>query len=122
MRAMGAPAREVADRLFFETVVRVHRAGENAPYTGLKPAGLDVGPIIPIAERAAHALKSEELVEALTAELRRQIEHRIDELRDLKARRRGSLIDARRYVSAVLGLQVYSHRLFKQLQASTHSD
>jgi Family of unknown function (DUF6448) len=32
-------AREVADLYFFETVVRVHRAGEGAPYTGLKPAG-----------------------------------------------------------------------------------
>src|SRR3989304_2819930 len=45
-------AREVADLHFFETVVRVHRTGEGAPYTGLKPAGLDVGPAIPAAERA----------------------------------------------------------------------
>jgi Family of unknown function (DUF6448) len=29
-------AREVADLYFFETVVRVHRAGEGAPYTGLR--------------------------------------------------------------------------------------
>jgi Family of unknown function (DUF6448) len=45
-------SREVADRYFFETVVRVHRAAEGASFTGLKPAGLDVGPIIPVAERA----------------------------------------------------------------------
>ena len=44
--------RELADRYFFETVVHLHRAGEGAPFTGLKPAGLDVGPIIPIAEKA----------------------------------------------------------------------
>ena len=48
-RAMGGEAAEVADRWFFETAVRVHRAGEGAPYTGLKPAGLDVGPVIPAA-------------------------------------------------------------------------
>ena len=46
--AVGA----VADRWFFENVVRVHRAGEGAPYTGLKPAGLSEGPVIPVAERA----------------------------------------------------------------------
>ena len=40
VRQLDDEAREVADRLFFETVVRVHRAGEGAPYTGLKPAGL----------------------------------------------------------------------------------
>jgi len=30
---------------FFEMLVRVHRAGEGAPYTGLKPAGLDRGAV-----------------------------------------------------------------------------
>lgn len=121
VHAMGGRAQEVADRLFFETVVRVHRAGENAPYTGLKPAGLDVGPIIPIAERAARELASDALVDALTSELRRQIEHRIEELRELHGRRTGALAEERRYVSAVLSLQVYSHHLFKQMQAGAHS-
>ncbi|MEV7061727.1 DUF6448 family protein [Streptomyces collinus] len=49
-RTFGREAQEVADRWFFETVVRVHRSGEGAPFTGLKPAGLDVGPVIPVAE------------------------------------------------------------------------
>ena len=49
VRGLGEATREIADRLFFETVVRIHRAGEGAPYTGLKPAGLDVGPVIPLA-------------------------------------------------------------------------
>jgi len=52
VRRTNAIAREVADRYFFETVVRVHRAGEGASFTGLKPTGLDVRPIIPVAERA----------------------------------------------------------------------
>jgi hypothetical protein len=39
VRTAGKEAKELADRWFFETVVRVHRAGEGAPYTGLKPAG-----------------------------------------------------------------------------------
>ncbi|MEX2550627.1 MAG: DUF6448 family protein [Nitriliruptoraceae bacterium] len=42
-RAEGEAGREVADLYFFDTVVRVHRHGEGAPHTGLKPAGLDVG-------------------------------------------------------------------------------
>jgi hypothetical protein len=39
VRKGAKEARELADRWFFETVVRVHRAGEGAPFTGLKPAG-----------------------------------------------------------------------------------
>ena len=33
-------ARELADTWFFETIIRLHRAAEGAPFTGLKPAGV----------------------------------------------------------------------------------
>ena len=52
VRKLGAAAKELADRYFFETLVRIHRAGEGAPYTGLKPAGRDLGPAIPAADEA----------------------------------------------------------------------
>jgi len=52
VRKSGAEARSLADTWFFETVVRVHRAGEGAPYTGLKPAGQDLGPAIATADRS----------------------------------------------------------------------
>jgi len=63
VRRLGGKAAELADTWFFETLVRVHRAGEGAPYTGLKPAGsaeeivkdadasLDNGDIAPLAEK-----------------------------------------------------------------------
>jgi len=51
VRKGGKEARELADRWFFETVVRVHRAGEGAPYTGLKPAGTP-DPAVAAADRA----------------------------------------------------------------------
>jgi hypothetical protein len=38
-RHLGGDARAVADRLFFETVVRLHRASEGEAFTGLEPAG-----------------------------------------------------------------------------------
>lgn len=37
---------------FFETVDRIHRAGEGEPHTGLKSAGRDLGPAIPAADKA----------------------------------------------------------------------
>ena len=39
VRKLGGKAAEIADTWFFETIVRVHRSGEGAPYTGLKAAG-----------------------------------------------------------------------------------
>jgi hypothetical protein len=52
VRTLGADARALADRAFLETAIRLHRQGEGAPYTGIKPAGLDYGPAIPAAEHA----------------------------------------------------------------------
>src|SRR5690606_15115569 len=67
VRARGGEARELADRYFFETLVRVHRAGEGEPYTGLKPAGRDLGAAIPPADRAPETGSLAEL-EALLVE------------------------------------------------------
>lgn len=39
VRGLDPKARELADQFFFETLVRLHRATEGAPYTGLQPAG-----------------------------------------------------------------------------------
>ena len=51
VRALGGEARLVADRLFLETLVRVHRAGEGAGFDGIKPAG-QVDPLVAAADRA----------------------------------------------------------------------
>ena len=50
-RKQGKEAMEVADYWLYETVVRLHREGEDAPYTGLKLAGLDWGSVVPRAEK-----------------------------------------------------------------------
>ena len=52
VRKLNPEARELIDLYFFETLVRIHRAAEGAAYTGLKPAGRDLGPAIPAADKA----------------------------------------------------------------------
>lgn len=52
VRAMSPEARDLADRFFFETVVRLHRAKEGEPFEGLKPAGTDPGPAVRAADRS----------------------------------------------------------------------
>jgi hypothetical protein len=113
-------AREIADLHFFETVVRVHRGGEGAPYTGLKPAGLDVGPAIPAAERAIESGSAEELLELLTDTVRSEVMRRFDRVMELRPQAEGSVDQAREYVQAMLGLQVYSHKLYKAMKAGPH--
>ncbi|HOX42385.1 MAG TPA: DUF6448 family protein [Myxococcota bacterium] len=51
-RRAGGQEQEVAERRFLETLVRLHRQGEGAPYTGIKPAGLPVPPAVAAADQA----------------------------------------------------------------------
>jgi len=121
VRALGEGAREVADRLFFETVVRVHRAGEGAPYTGLKRAGLDVGPVIPLAERAITTGSSTAVADYLSEVLRDQLEHRLDEVNTLADTKDQSVAHTRAWVEAMLGFEVYSHHLLDAINAPAHT-
>jgi hypothetical protein len=120
-RASGAAARQAADRLLFETVVRVHRAGEGAPFTGLKPAGLDVGPVIPMAEKALASGSAAELVAYLSAELSEHVEDRLASARGLAANRDRSVADARAYVQAMLDFEVYAHHLHGVIRTGPHA-
>jgi hypothetical protein len=51
VRKLGGQAQKLADMYFFETLVRIHRAGEGASYTGLKP-GAEIDPAIAMADEA----------------------------------------------------------------------
>jgi len=120
VRELSDQAGEVADRLFFETVVRLHRAGEGAPYAGLRPTGLDVGPAIPLAEAAIMTGSAAEVQGFFTGVLEHQLTERLEEVRRLAAAQDRSVADARRHVTAMLGYQVFCHHLLQAMQASAH--
>lgn len=122
VRPTSPAAREVADLYFFETVVRLHRAGEGAPYTGLKPAGLDEGPVIPVAEQAIRTGSPDSLIAMLNDALTHQIKHRFAHLMELQDHDPHDIAKARSHVTAMLGLQVYSHGLYTAMQGHSHHD
>ena len=112
--------REIADLYFFETVVRIHRMGEGAPYTGLKPAGLNEGPVIPVAEKAIESGSPDELINVLADMLREEVTQRLYHMMQLKQRADESVDDAREYVEAMLGLQVWSHSIYERIHGEAH--
>jgi len=114
------PAGELAARWFFENVVRIHRAGEGAPFTGLKPAGLDEGPVIPVAERAIESGSPDELADALTSVVREEVERRLAEVLELRAAAGNDVEPLRKYVEAMLDLQVWAHALDRAARGGGH--
>jgi Family of unknown function (DUF6448) len=75
VRKLNPEARELADMYFYETLVRIHRAGEGAPYSGLKPAGRDLGPAIPAGDKALETGDIEPVVKLVSE----KIEHGVRE-------------------------------------------
>ena len=84
IRSLGPDAAEVADRWFFETLVRVHRAGEGAPYTGLKPAGTEPEPGIAEADRALEEASPDSLASRLADDVAAAVAERWSAVRRLE--------------------------------------
>jgi hypothetical protein len=110
----------VADHLFIETVVRLHRMAEGAPFTGLKPAGLDHGQMIPLAEAAIATGSPEGLIEALRHEVETETKTRLDRVLALQARAHEGLPQARAYTTEMLSFQVWSNQVHRALGAQAH--
>lgn len=117
VRSQSPEARAVADQLFFETVVRVHRAGEGAPYTGIKPAGLSVGRVIPLAEHSVESGSCDALIVFLSDVLRDEFTSRLEHVKLLESMKHLSLDFARKHVEAMLGFEVYAHHVYQALSA-----
>lgn len=111
VRDKGTDALKLADNWFFETAVRLHRVGEGEPYTGLKPAGLDEGPVIPRAERAIENGDTAGLIAFLTGAVEEEISKRFTRIRATRSYDSDDVAAARNYVEAMLDLLVYANKL-----------
>ena len=116
VRGLGADARALADQAFMETVIRLHRAGEGAAYTGIKPAGIDYGPVIRAAEHAVEtgdlAKLKAVLVEAIEHALRERLAH-VRELQKapLEPKTAAEVPQSRERISAELGFITFAENL-----------
>ena len=95
------------EKHFLETLVRLHREGEGAPFTGLKPAG-SATPIVKMADRSI----ADEDVNSLLGELSKHIQHVIAEkyekVNGLSEVKDNSTAEGRAYVAAYVD---YTHTL-----------
>jgi hypothetical protein len=118
-RKLGEAAREVADNYFFETAVRLHRAGEGAPYTGLKDEPTDEA--IVVADKALETGSLDELYTLLNETLRHNLEekyHAVVLARD-HAAKEGTVAANRERVEAELLFEKYVYELHSIAAGST---
>lgn len=117
VRKFGEEAKNLADDWFFETAIRLHRAGEGAPYTGLKPAGLDEGPVVPRAEKAIEIGDAGEVIGFVLDTAREDLQHRFHAVIEKKNYDPDDVAAGRAYVQAFIDFVVYAHHLYQYVKS-----
>jgi len=112
VRGNGPKEKDLADRYFFETLVRVHREGEGAPYTGLKPAGLDLGPAIPAADKALETGNPKPMLVLIEEKIHEGIHRYFMEAMERKKHSGESVEAGRAYVAAYVPFLHFVERLY----------
>jgi hypothetical protein len=120
MRKMNSEAKDFADRYFFETLVRIHRAGEGASYSGLKSG--EIEHVISVADKA---LTSEirPVKELLLNEIQEELMKRYQEVKGKQNYDKNDVTAGREYVTAYVSFIHYVEAIHSlAVKGNNHSE
>ena len=117
-RAAGGEARGIADQWFFETVVRVHRASEGEPFTGLQGEDYRPEPGIALADHALESNSLAELEGALTTALRTELRKRFSATLEAKKHAEHDAAAGRHFVRLYADFVHYVDEVHRRVLAS----
>ena len=121
VRKAGGPAKELADMYFFETLVRLHRAGEGAGYTGLKPAG-KIEPPIAAADRSIESGKLREVAKVISQRTEEGLHKHFEDVMKRKQYNPNDVAAARAFASAYVEYTHYVERLYDAARTLSAGD
>jgi hypothetical protein len=105
VRAKGPEAKELADRYFLETLVRLHRAGEGAPYTGIKDEPVE--PIVALADKALAEGSADEMIKKMSAHMAHAMNEKFSTALAAKKNKDKGVEEGREYVDAYVTYMHY---------------
>jgi len=97
----------IIEKHFLETLVRLHRETEGAPFTGLKPAG-SMTPLVEMADNSIAEENVEDVIKTVTNHLEQLLRERYDSVIKLSKTKNDSPKQGREYVHAYVQ---YTHTL-----------
>ena len=111
VRKAGRQAKELADMYFFETLVRIHRAGEGAGYTGLKPAGRIEAPIA-AADKSLETGKLQDVAQLISRRMEQGLHRNFEAMMKKKQYNPNDVAAGRAFASAYVEYTHYVERLY----------
>lgn len=122
VRGQSADARELADRWFFETVVRVHRQSEGVAYSGLRGDDYAPEPSITAGEVALESGSLEAIEKHVTAIVAAGLRERFAHARHAKEEAGATTAAGRAYVHAYAEFLHYVQGLHAAAQGGVHHE
>ena len=115
VRTQSAAAKELADRWFFETVVRIHRQSEGEPFTGLKGAEVKTDEGIEMADAAIERGSLEKVESAILADVSAGLRQRFAAVKEAKEHAADSVVAGRHYVESYVSFIHYVETLHQSV-------
>lgn len=122
VRTQSADARELADRWFFELVVRLHRRGEGVAFEGLKGPGYKPEEGIRLADEALESGSLETVETTLVGDLSAGLRQRFGDAMAAKKNAGASVEAGRLYVQKYADFVHYAERLHQASTSAAHAE
>jgi len=120
VRRLNGSAKELADHYFFETLVRVHRAGEGAPFTGIKPAGSDLSPAVVAGDKALETGSVEATAKLLTQAVHKSVGGQFKDVMAKKSYKANDVVAGQQYVKAYVDYIHSVERIYEAAAGTAH--
>ncbi len=98
VRGQSPEAQELADQYFLETLIRLHRAGEGAPYTGLKDEPVE--PIVALADQALADGSADAMIAKISGHVAGAIREKFEKALEAQKHQDESVEAGREFVEA----------------------
>jgi len=112
VRKVSKAVREMADMYFYETLVRIHRAGEGAPYTGIQPASSEVSPAVETVDKALAKGSIKPVLKLLNDSIQKNASESFRQLITKKKYDEKDVAAGREYVKAYVTFTHYIEKIY----------
>lgn len=126
IRPLGEEAAELADQLFLETLVRLHRLAEGVGFTGIQPTGTVIDPVVVAADAALTSGSTADLLALVPEKRRAELDRRFRTALSLGEFDVDDVDAGRRYLAAYVDFFKYAegeeheHHAHEDLVHSSH--
>ncbi|OOM07505.1 DUF6448 family protein [Clostridium saccharobutylicum] len=103
VKDLSPEAKKLSENYFFENLVRIHREGEGAPFTGVKPSGTVIDPKEAAADKSIEAGNLSPLENLVENDKIPELKERFEKVMSLKDYDVNDVKAGREYVEAYVG-------------------